>query len=113
MNAEHLQALCEDAMRRITSHINRAAGQHQRAIRKLFSEARHAHDKNTELAVPTTDRPGAMVTRADRSACPPAARTAAGRTALMREIAADVTLSIVLGIGFALLTLHALNALFY
>lgn len=113
MNLDHLQAMCTDAMRRITSHINRAAGQHQRAIRNQFAWARHDLTQNTRVAVPTTDRPRAMDARADRSARTPAARTTASRAVLIRDSAADVALSIVLGISFALLALHGLNALFH
>lgn len=113
MNFEHLQAMCDDAMRRITNHINRAAGQHQRAIRNQFAWARHDLNKNTRLAIPATDRPRAMDARADRRACPPAARGTSNRSALIRDSAADVALSIVLGISFALLALHGLNALFH
>ena len=113
MNRDRLQAMCTDAMRRITSHINRAAGQHQRAIRKQFDEARHADTTPARVAVPTTDRPRAMDARADRSARPTAARATSRRSVLIRDSAADVALSIVLGISFALLTLHGLNALFH
>ena len=72
---------------------------------------KHEPAKNTRVAVPTTDRPRAMDARADRSARTPAARTTASRSVLT-DSAADVALSIVLGISFALLTLHGLNALF-
>jgi hypothetical protein len=113
MSSINITELCQAAMARITSHINRAAGQHRRAIRNQFEQGRRDLTKNTGVAVPTAQRPGAMDPRADRSACPPAARAAAGRTVLMRESAADVALSIVLGIGFALLSLHGLNALFH
>lgn len=34
-----LDQLCTDAMRRIQKHINAAAGQHLRAIRKDFARA--------------------------------------------------------------------------
>lgn len=112
MTLDNLNAMCTEAMRSNTSHINRAAGQHQRAIRNQFARARHDLTKNTRVAIPATDRPRAMDPRADRSVCPPAARAAARRSVLIRESAADVAFSIVLGIGLALLALHALGALF-
>jgi hypothetical protein len=113
MNSINIAELCQAAMARITSHINRAAGQHRRAIRNQFEQARNDLTKNTGVAVPTAQRPGAMDTRADRRACPPAARAAAARPVLIHESAADVALAIVLGIALSLLTLHALNALFH
>jgi hypothetical protein len=109
----NLTDLCQAAMARITSHINRAAGQHRRAIRNQFEQGRRDLTKNTGVAVPTGKRPGAMDPRADRRVCPPAARAAAARPVLIHESAADVALAIVLGISFALLTLHSLNALFH
>lgn len=113
MTHAELDALCAAAMASIRQHINRAAGQHLRAMRKSFAGARH--DTSTRLAVPTTRRPGSMDPRADRSVCPPAARAAATGSVLTarREHAADVVLSIVLGICLALLALHGLGALFF
>jgi hypothetical protein len=71
------------------------------------------HTKTTGLAVPATDRTRPMDAQADRSLCTPAAPADAGRSDLIRESAADAVLSIVIGLGLAMLTLHALDALFY
>lgn len=35
-----IEQQCADAMRRIQKHINAAAGQHLRAIKKAFQQAR-------------------------------------------------------------------------
>lgn len=74
---------------------------------------KHEHTKTTGLAVPAANRPCAVDAQADRRLRTPAAPADAGRTDLIQESAADVALSIVIGLGLAMLTLHALGALFY
>lgn len=38
MTGDQLDQLCKAALRRLQEHINRAAGQHLRAIRKAFHQ---------------------------------------------------------------------------